>query len=441
MSQSKTKPIAVVVSAFEEFVKSQSFGGFILVICMVVAFIWANSSLSASYFDLRHIYVGLHAGNSLFHLSLQHWVNDGLMAIFFLLVGLEIKRELLYGELSDLSKASLPIVAAVGGMVFPAIIFIARNYHHPDNLVGWAIPMATDIAFALGVLSLLGKRVPKGLVIFLSAVAIVDDLGAVLVIAIFYSASLSWLYLSLSLLVFILLLVLNYCQVRRLLPYLLLGVFLWVALLHSGIHATIAGVLLAFAIPGRETYSPQRFLQRIRALLNRFSHADTANVADSEHRKDVLNAVEGLMHEVETPLQRLEHMLHIPVTYFIVPIFVLFNAGISLAGIRIHEVLFMPLTFGIAIALIFGKVLGIFGVSMVFIKLGWARLPQGVKLKQLFPLSLMAGIGFTMSIFIAELAFPGNQQAINLAKIGILGASLIAAVLGFLIMKLLIREG
>lgn len=423
--------LAKAANTFEDFIKSQAFGGVLLVFCTIVALIWANSPYAAAYFKFDHAYLGVFANGAKFGKSIQHWINDGLMSIFFLLVGLEIKREVLSGELSAMSKALLPIFAAIGGMVLPALIFVAINFKHDTNLVGWAIPMATDIAFAIGVLSLLSKRIPRSLVIFLSAIAIVDDLGAILVIAIFYSAHISVYYLLLSLLSFIVLILMNCFRVKKVFPYLLVGAVLWYVLMMSGVHATIAGVLLALTIPGKNKYSPEVLSQHLRSLMERFDHVREKGEIESEARKGILQSVENLVHEVETPLQRLEHALHTPVNYLIIPIFVLFNAGISFVGVDFKAVLFSPLSVGIILGLFVGKPLGIFGVTWVMKKLKVVELPQGVSMIQILGVSLLAGIGFTMSIFISDLAFGAQDYMLLSAKVGILCASLVSAVIGF----------
>lgn len=424
--------------AFEEFVHRQSFSGILLILCSLAAFILANSHFAYHYFDINQAKVGWHYEQFRFEKSLQHWVNDGWMAVFFLLVGLEIKREIIAGELSAFNKAILPVAAAIGGMVIPALVYVACNYQHPQNLSGWGTPMATDIAFALGVLSLLGKRVPRSLMVFLTAVAIVDDLGAVLVIALFYTQQLHFWYIAASAILCFGLLMLNRLRVHRLSPYLFLGALLWYMLLHSGVHATIAGVLLALAIPARSYYETQSVHDKLGHLMQQFTQLKKAPGAtiDIGRRKDILQTIEALTREVETPLQRLEHILHAPVTYFIIPAFVLINAGVSLKGVAVLSLLHHPITLGIMAGLILGKALGIFGTCFILVKTRLVQLPKGVNLKLLFPLSLLAGIGFTMSIFIAELAFPGNAKFLMLAKTGILFASVIAALLGYAIMWL-----
>ncbi|MDF2690267.1 MAG: nhaA [Gammaproteobacteria bacterium] len=377
------------LSVFSWLMDDPRGAGALLLACTLIALFWANSAYAPIYFAFS-------SAKLIF--PVQFWVNDGLMAIFFLLVGLEIKRELLIGYLNSYKKASLPIVAAIGGMMFPALIFLIVNLKQPVNLSGWGVPMATDIAFAMSLLSLLSKRIPRGLIVLLTAIAIVDDLGAVLVIALFYNHGLHLVYLLAAFLIFLVLLFLNYRKVRSLKPYLLLGVFLWIVIFKSGIHATVAGVLLALCIPIK------------------------------------------ISKDHASPLLKLEHKLKAPVMYGIVPVFILFNAGVSLSLSSLHLAWHSPISLGIIFGLLFGKVLGIFGLSAVLIRLKWLQLPEHVPLRLLFPMSLIAGIGFTMALFIAELAYPGNLQSLLFAKVGILCASLIAATLGYASMWFFTRK-
>lgn len=439
MSSCEKRPSSIIrtAQAFEAFLKSQSFSGILLVVCTLIALVVANSGWSKHYFHINHVVLGLKVGDLHAALSWKHWVNDGLMAIFFLLVGLEIKREIVVGELSDFSKAILPIAAAIGGMVMPALIFSAINLlapsHSASALKGWGIPMATDIAFALGVLALMGKRVPKSLVIFLSAVAIVDDLGGVVVIALFYTQKIHLAYIGWAFACLVVLILLNCLRVYKLFPYLLMGALLWFCLLNSGVHATIAGVVLAFCIPGKFNFNEKNLFAY---LENLYTHIDKAKITDQGYiakadRKQILHTLESVALEIEPPLQRLEHALNGPVTYLIIPLFVLFNAGIHFGGLDLNVALTHPVTVGIIMGLVVGKVLGIFGASCGLVKSGWAKLPPNTSLKLLFPVSILGGIGFTMSIFIAELAYPYSSQFLVLAKTGILIASLIAGLTGF----------
>ena len=360
-------------------------GGFVLMAAAALALIVANSPLSEMYFDSLHAELG--------GMSVLHWINDALMVVFFLLVGLEIKREMLVGQLSTWSRRVLPGIGALGGMLVPALIYVAFNRNDPAALRGWAIPTATDIAFALGVLSLLGKRVPTSIKVFLTALAIIDDLGAVVIIALFYTSELSMLYLLLALAVLVVLVVLNKSGVRRLWPYMLLGVVLWFLVLKSGVHATLAGVALALAIPLR------------------------------------------MDHEFEdTPLIKLENSLHNVVPFLIIPLFGFANAGLSFAGLTMAN-LVEPLTLGVALGLLCGKIIGVFGFSGIAISLGFARLPQNASWMQLVGVALLCGIGFTMSLFIGLLAFANHPLLQSEVKVGILGGSLVAGILGYVVLR------
>jgi NhaA family Na+:H+ antiporter len=380
MQDLKQRPISV----FREFLDSEAAGGIILMVAAALALIVANSPLAETYFSILHAYLG--------PLSVSHWVNDGLMAVFFLLVGLEIKREMLDGQLSTWPRRVLPGIAAAGGMVVPALVYVAINRNNSAALSGWAIPTATDIAFALGVLSLLGSRVPASLKVFLTALAIIDDLGAVIIIAIFYTSGLSLIYLGAAFAVIAVLVVLNRMRVMTLVPYLVLGAILWVLVLKSGVHATLAGVALALTIP--------------------------------------LERSAGIGHDLDhSPLHRLEHGLHKLVPFFVIPIFGFANAGVSLAGLSFGA-LIEPLTLGVAAGLVVGKLVGVFGSSALAIRLGLADLPAHAGWSHMIGISLLCGIGFTMSLFIGLLAFASDVALQDAVKVGILAGSFIAAIIG-----------
>lgn len=370
------------------FLHGEAAGGLVLMAAAALAMLVANSPLNGAYQGALKAYLG--------PLSVSHWINDALMAVFFLLVGLEIKREMLDGQLSTNARRVLPGIAAAGGMAVPALIYVAFNVHDPATLRGWAIPTATDIAFALGVLALLGSRVPSSLKIFLTALAIIDDLGAVIIIAVFYTADLSLPFLGASAALLAVLAVMNRLGVTRLLPYLLLGAVLWFCVLRSGVHATIAGVALALTIP-------------LRPSPGRTEHADS-------------------------PLHRLEHGLHKPVAFLIVPIFGFANAGVSLAGVTLATLL-QPLPLGIALGLVLGKLVGVFGSAAIAIRMGLADLPARASWLQLLGVSLLCGIGFTMSLFIGLLAFPTDEALQGSVKIGILAGSLVAGVVGWTLLR------
>lgn len=422
-----------VLTPFEEFVNGQTTSGLLLMASAVIALILANTIFYETYAHILHMDVGLNIGAWKLEMSLHHWVNDALMALFFFLVGMELKREILVGELSDLRKATLPIVAAIGGMVVPALIFFLLN-SEGDASRGWGIPMATDIAFAVGALVLLGNKVPKALVTFLVALAIVDDLGAVLVIAIFYTKEIMPLWLGAAALIFAVLVFFNIVGVRKTLPYFLVAVLLWYAVLQSGVHATIAGVLGAFSVPARPKYDASLFVERLRELVDRFKAGldSGKNILTNSQLQDVAQSLETDVNNVQTPLQNLEHHWHVPVAFFVIPVFALFNAGVPLQFDSWSAVLSNPIVLGVSLGLIVGKFIGIVGASWIFIKLGLSQLPTGVKFSQLAGVAILAGIGFTMSIFVAELAYASSHiDYLVMAKVGILSASLIAGVIGY----------
>ncbi len=421
-----------VITPFEEFIHQETTSGFLLMACTLIALLVVNIGFNEQYQHLLHTHVGLNFGGWALEKTLHHWINDGLMALFFFVVGLEIKREVIAGELSDIRAASLPIVAAIGGMIVPAAIYAGVNMGG-EGAAGWGIPMATDIAFAVGALVLLGTRAPKALMTFLVALAIVDDLGAVIVIALFYTETIHFTPLILGCGIFAILIGMNVVGIRSPLPYFILGLLLWLAMLKSGVHATLAGVLTALTIPARPKYEPSQFSSLMRKALDKFDthHKPGVNIMRNEEQQTMLQTMENGVHMVETPLQRLEHSMHTPVAFLIIPIFALANAGIPLELSGLGETLSHPVTIGVMMGLILGKFLGITGFCFIAIKLGLAKLPQGVSFSQIGGVAMLAGIGFTMSIFIAELAFVGQAEYLLMAKTGILFASLIAGVVGY----------
>ncbi len=432
--KTKKRPIDFILSPFQEFIQQEASSGILLIIATVIALIWANSPWAESYNALWHTNLTFSFGNFGVSKDLLHWINDGLMAVFFFVVGLEIKREVLVGELASPRQAILPIVAAVGGMVVPAALYLLFNLGGSAQS-GWGIPMATDIAFALGVLSLLGKRVPLSLKIFLTAVAIVDDLGAVLVIALFYTSEIVWVSLLIGAVFLGALIVANRLGVRSPLLYGLLGVGLWVAFLKSGVHATIAGVLLAMTIPVRTRTNTEEFLINASFFLEEFrKHGKPGESAlTNKAQRSAIMAIEIAAEHAQTPLQRLEHILHPWVSYFIMPVFALANAGVVLKG-DLFSTLVQPVTLGIMTGLIFGKQIGVFIASYIAVKFKWADLPSGMTWKRLYGLSWLAGIGFTMSLFITSLAFT-ETKILVMAKAGILFASLISGTVGAFILS------
>jgi NhaA family Na+:H+ antiporter len=426
VAPSKFQPLLAPVQAF---LSAQSAGGILLLVSAVAALIWANSPWGHTYSDFWHTKLRFSMGDFSFALSLGHWVNDGLMVIFFLLVGLEIKRELLLGELASLKKASLPVAAAIGGMVVPAGIYAILNAGGPGG-AGWGIPMATDIAFAVGVVALVGRSLPNSMKVFLLAIAIVDDLGAVMVIALFYTSSISWEAVGVAGGFLLALILLNITRVHRPFPYLLLGVGLWAATLASGIHATVAGVLLAFTIPASRQLEEQEYLEYSRRMLGRFEK-DASAVPDriTVDQSHALKAVEEASQAVQTPLARVEHALLAPVNFLIVPIFAIANAGVDMRS-GFGGVLNNPVAWGVLLGLLLGKPIGIVLATWLAVKSGIASLPSEGTWWQVVGISVLCAIGFTMSLFVANLAFPGQESQLAASKVGILAASLVAGVLG-----------
>lgn len=424
-----------IISPFEEFIHKQTTSGLLLFSCAMIAMLIANSSWLEAYKHALH--TPFIIGTAGFHLemSLHHWINDGLMALFFFLVGLEIKREALVGELADMRQAALPIVAAAGGMLVPAAIYYSIN-HGMDSSAGWGIPMATDIAFAVGALVLLGSRIPKSLITFLVALAIVDDLGAVIVIALFYTEQIALGPLAMAGLFMGILVLFNLSGIRKPLPYFIVGALLWVAMLQSGVHATLAGVMTALAIPARSKYDPGMFSSQVRTLMDRYDahHKPGQSIMNNDELRSVLQTLNNGVQMVETPLQRLEHNLHIPVAFLIIPIFALANAGIPIDAGDFANTLASPATLGVVSGLILGKLIGIAGFSWIALKLGIGQLPAGTRFSHIIGVALLGGIGFTMSIFIAELAFSTQPEQLLLAKTGILAASLLAGISGIIVL-------
>jgi NhaA family Na+:H+ antiporter len=422
-----------VLSPLDEFIHRQTTSGVLLMLCAIAALYLANSHWSESYHHLLEMRFTIGVEGFQLSKSIHHWINDGLMALFFFVIGLELKREILVGELADPKQAMLPIIAAIGGMVIPVLIYISINPegHTRD---GWGIPMATDIAFALGTLALLGNRIPKNLLTFLVALAIVDDLGAVMVIALFYTETINIPALTTVAAMLVLLMALNLGGVRRSLPYILLGVILWVAMLKSGVHATLAGIFLAFTIPMRPKYDPSRLLSDIHDMVGKIRQAyqRDGNIIKNDELRSRVRALGEGVQLVQAPAQIMEHKLHLPSAYFIIPIFSLANAGVPIDWSSFGSIVTHPVSVGIAAGLVIGKLIGIAGFSWVAVKLGLTSLPQGLNFKHIIGAALMGGIGFTMSIFIAELGFAHSAEDLLMAKTGILLASAVAGISGFL---------
>ena len=420
---------------FEEFFKSQVAGGLVLLAVTVLALLLANSAWSDLYFRFWELKLTIGIPPFALSKSLSYWINDGLMAVFFFVVGLEIKREFLAGELAGARKAALPIAAALGGMLVPALFFRLVG---PEGLQarGWAIPMATDIAFALGVIPLLGDRIPRALVIFLTALAIVDDLGAVLVIALFYTADLNLVALAAATGLLVILAIGNRVGIKTPNFYALFGLLLWIALLKSGIHATVAGVLIGMTIPVRPRHSHAQFLAEAEKLVTNYRAKGTIpGPFLHEEKLGTLIALEHACHDAMSPLQRMEHEMHHWVIFGVMPIFALANAGIALDLHELATAVSHPVTLGIAFGLLLGKPLGITLFAWLAVRLGLAELPTGARWSQILGLGLLGGIGFTMSLFITNLAYEEASELVAAAKFGIFAASLLAGTLGYLLLR------
>lgn len=425
---------------FNRFLHNESIGGILLLICAIISLVCANVPELNFLHDIWKQDAGISIGSFSLNMKIEHWINDGLMAIFFFVVGLEIKREMLVGELSSFKHAALPIFAAVGGMIVPALIYSLFNGGTP-SANGWGIPMATDIAFAIGILSLLGNRVPVGLKVFLTALAIVDDLGAIIVLAIFYPThALHFDMLLYAALVAGFLYLLNRNKVRGTLFYIIPGVVLWWLILQSGIHATIAGVILALTIPSKTLINEVRFSVRMKYLLQKFKDVSNSEieVLANPHQQHIIHQMDNHIEEINPLMHKFESALHPWVTFAIMPIFALANSGVELSGGLMQDSI-PPVAIGIFLGLFLGKPIGIFLFSLISVKLKFAELPSGTNWKQVFALGMIAGIGFTMSIFIDSLAFD-DQNLVNIGKAAILGTSSIAAIFGLLAVSLTCRK-
>lgn len=432
--QKAARKVKNIVKPVEKFLHMEASGGILLILATVAAMIWVNSMWSGSYFQLweRHLSIGL--GDFLLSKELTIWVNDALMAIFFFFVGLEIKREMLAGELTSLREASLPISAAIGGMLIPASMFVLLNLGKTGT-EGWGIPMATDIAFSIGILTLLGKRVPVSLKVFLTALAIVDDIGAVLVIAVFYSAEIYWNYLIYAGGLYIILLIFNFFYLRYIPLYIIIGIVMWYYFLKSGIHPTVCGVLVAFTIPARRKINLSDFIQRTRFGLSSIEKSEIpeSHMILNTKQINTINIIEEASDKVQSPLQRLENSLHDWIIFFIMPVFALANAAVVFET-GILDVVTSHISLNIAASLVFGKALGITFFAWLAVKMKMASFPKGVRLPHILGVGFLGGIGFTMSLFITNLAFDVPVM-IQEAKLGILLASFVAGVSGYLLLK------
>lgn len=428
---------ALLLRPFVRFFNTSAKGGIVLILAAAAALALANSPHAHAYHSLWDLPIALSAGGHRVELDLRLWINDGLMAIFFFLVGLEIKREVISGELSSPSGAFLPIAGALGGMIVPAAIYTSINLGGPGQH-GWGTPMATDIAFSLGILALLKGRVSTSLVIFLTALAIVDDLGAILVIALFYSGGVLITPLVAAFGFLVLSYVLNRAGIRTTLPYVLIGICIWFLMLESGVHATVAGVLLAMTIPARRKINHREFVEKVQeeveSVMEEGSVVNPEDM-DGEREQSVIAAIEDACHQAEAPLQHIENHLNPWVTYVILPIFAFANAGVALGDGGVLGLASRPVPVGVILGLFLGKQAGIFTFSLLAVKSGLARLPNGAGWRHVYGVSILGGIGFTMSIFIAALAFQGDKALLDGAKTGILYASIISAVAGYLFLR------
>ena len=428
-----------VVRPVQRVLRHEAAGGVVMLVAAVVAIAWANSPWSGSYTSFWDTPLRVELGElvHLDHLSLQSWVNDALMAVFFLLVGAEIKREAVHGDLRDLRSVALPIIAALGGMLVPALIYLGLNDGGP-GAGGWGIPMATDIAFAVGVVSLLGSRVPLAAKVFLLTLAVADDIGAIVVIAVFYTGSLAWGWFALALAGLSAIFVMRRNDVQALAPYLAVGSFIWLALLESGVHATLAGVALGLLTPAWPHRSPRRYPAEVRRLVDRVERAYYDRVltqAEFEENEVLIAEVGRLSIHSTSPLERLSRGLSPWVAFVIVPVFALANAGVEISGESVGGLVTNPISLGVAAGLLVGKTVGVFGASALAIKLGLGRLPAGTSWRQLFGLAIVAGIGFTVALFVAGIPLDDPAMA-DSAKIGILFGSLVAGVGGYLFLRL-----
>jgi Na+:H+ antiporter, NhaA family len=436
------------LDSIQHFIRSAVVGSIILLICAVIAIIWANSQWSDSYFDLWETDLAITLGDHSVSFTLHEWVNEGLMMFFFLLVGLEVKEQILVGELSSIRKAMLPVAAAFGGMVVPALIFALIN-SGGEGESGWGIPMATDIAFALGILALLGPRVPLSLKVFLAALAIADDIGAIIVITLFYTSDIVFEGLLLAGFFWLVILILSRFGIYNTLIYFTLAIGVWVGFMISGVHATIAGVLVALAIPAHSLVDSVKVQGEIKQLWKnldeKLPNFDLRSGLRDKEEQEIAEKLEHLVHEVEPPLTKVEHSLNPFVTFVVIPLFALSNAGVKLGGGNLLDELVSPISLGVILGLFVGKQVGITFFTWLMVKVGWAELPEGITLRHIHAVSVLAGIGFTVALFITELAYVTEGQLehvahamppeVENAKIGILCASFIAGVVGYILLR------
>ncbi|MDX1764593.1 MAG: Na+/H+ antiporter NhaA [bacterium] len=424
-----------VIRPFQRFFRNEASSTILLMAATVIALVWANAPFGASYHHLWETDLVIGVGDFTIRHSLREWIDEGLMSIFFFIVGLEIKREVLVGELATLKKAIFPVAAAIGGMLVPAAIYYLFN-RGQATAHGWGIPMATDIAFALGAIFVLRHRVPLSLRIFLSAFAIADDIGAVLVIALFYTEKIVAHYFVISLSLVLCIAAANFFGVRETLPYGLLGILLWFAILGSGLHATVAGIVVAAFIPAKGRYDTDQFLQKTQSYLSEFQCPPDGcgySVMQNERHRNAIQAMELACHNAETPLQRLEHALHPWVAFGVIPLFALVNAGLTLGGMDLMEILTSHATLGITLGLFLGKPIGVTLFALLAVKTGMASLPSGARWSHIVGAGFLGGIGFTMSLFISGLSFPTHEMQ-DYAKIGIIIGSCASGIVGLILL-------
>jgi Na+:H+ antiporter, NhaA family len=431
----RPEPIDQALHSFHKFIRSQVVGSILLLVCAIVALIWANSPFAPIYHQIWDTVLSITLGDEILSLTLHQWVNEGLMMSFFLLVGLEIKQQILVGELSSFRQALFPVSAALGGMIIPALIFVLFNAG-TDGIAGWGIPMSTDIAFALGILALLGKRIPISLKVFLAALAIADDLGAILVIAIFYTEQIVVIGLAIAFGFWIILFILSRLGIFNFFIYFVLSVGVWFGFATSGIHATIGGVLVALVIPARSLIDPNRFLDVVYEKLPKLENSglDNREILSEHQKAEAVIAIEEAIHDVEPPLVQVEHSLQPWVTFVVMPIFALSNAGVTITG-NIFETIMHPVSLGVIFGLLIGKQVGITLFSYLMVRFGFSKLPDGLTWRHIHGVSMLAGIGFTVSLFVTELAYVSDHHTADIAKVGILLASFIAGIVGFFILK------
>ena len=430
--------VRAVRAPIQNYIQTEEVGAFILLAAAVAALVWVNSAWAESYANFWHNHVSVDIGIFALDEDLQHLVNDGLMAVFFFLVGLEIKRELLHGELSTFRKAFLPTAAAAGGMVVPALVYVGFNGTSGEGAAGWGIPMATDIAFALGVLALLGRRIPSELRVFLLGLAVVDDLGAIAVIAIFYSDTINWTDLGTAVALFALIAVCVRVGIRSQGFYIILSVLMWQNVLESGVHATLAGVALAALVPSKPVIERKDYAPALEALLRDYRAA--IGDGDEERAEAIIEEIDRLTTGTEGPMERIEGLVHPWVSFVILPVFALANAGIVFTSDSVSAALESSVTLGVLVALPVGKAVGVLAATWLAYRLGIGRLAPGVTWGQVFGVGMLSGIGFTVAIFISGLAF-NNPALTDEAKMGVFAASVIAGVVGYVLLRVCSRAG